>query len=217
MPRKRSNTAESDAPTEDVPAEDQVSEEQPAATADDGEASLELDRSLAAEKEASELREQLLRKQAEFENYRKRMSRDKDESVRYANSALLLELTAVIDDFERAIRSSEESRDFDTFHEGIVMIERQLVSTLEKKWGLAGFDSVGEPFDPEIHRAMAAEEREDFEESVVLEEFQKGYRLHDRVLRPAAVKVSAPPPSANGSEEEATDTADSDTSAVDED
>lgn len=144
------------------------------------------------ERESSELKDQYLRKQADFENYRRRMTRDKEDAVSYANQQLLLDLTSVIDDFERAIKSAEESRDYDAFHNGIVLIEKQLTSMLERKWGLKRFDAEGETFDPQKHEAVMSEPREDHEESTVLEDFQKGYMLHDRVLRSAKVKVSMP-------------------------
>ena len=89
------------------------------------------------EEENSHLKDQLLRKQADFENFRKRIYRDKEEAVKYANQMLLLDLVGVIDDFERAIVSSEESKDFSAFHEGIILIEKQLTSMLAKKWGLS--------------------------------------------------------------------------------
>lgn len=144
------------------------------------------------EAENTELKNQYLRKQADFENYRRRMTRDKEDAVSFANQQLLLDLTSVIDDFERAVKSADESRDYDAFHDGIVLIEKQLTSMLQRKWGLSRFDSEGEPFDPQKHEAVMTEPREDHEESVVLEDFQKGYMLHDRVLRSAKVKVSMP-------------------------
>ena len=144
------------------------------------------------EQELSALKDQYLRKQADFENFRKRMLREKEEAIAYANKQLLLDMVTVIDDFERAIQSAEESRDFDSFHDGIVLIEKQLVGMLERKWGLKRFDSAGEPFDPQRHEALMTEEVSGPDESVVLEDFQKGYLLHDRVLRSAKVKVSMP-------------------------
>lgn len=143
-------------------------------------------------KENSDLKEQLLRKQADFENFRKRLLREKEDSIKYANSNLLLDLVNVMDDFERAIRSSEESRDFDSFHSGVEMIEKQLVSLLERKYGLKRFESEGEPFDPEKHEAIAMEDSTEHGTMVVLEDFQKGYQLHDRVLRHSKVKVANP-------------------------
>jgi molecular chaperone GrpE len=144
------------------------------------------------EEESSDLKDQLLRKTADFENFRKRMFREREEGIKYANAALLTEVIAVIDDFERAIQSAGESRDFDSFHQGVELIEKRLVSMLEKNWGLKRFSSIGEEFDPDRHQAIALEESDRHEKAVVLEDYQKGYLLHDRVLRPAKVKVSKP-------------------------
>lgn len=144
------------------------------------------------EEELSELKNQYLRKQADFENFRKRMLREKEEFAQFANRQLMLDLIPIIDDFERAIKSAEESRDFDSFHDGIVLIEKQFTSMLERKWGLKRFDSDGEEFDPQKHEAVMTEEDPEHETSVVLEDYQKGYMLHDKVLRSAKVKVSMP-------------------------
>jgi len=145
------------------------------------------------EEENSTLKDQYLRKQADFENFRKRMTREKEDAVAYANKQLLLDLVTIIDDFERAIKSAEESKDFDGFHDGVAMIEKQFTGMLERKWGLKRFDSEGEEFDPQRHEAVTTEEVAEHEQSTVLEDYQKGYFLHDRVLRPAKVKVSLPP------------------------
>jgi molecular chaperone GrpE len=150
------------------------------------------DRIKELEEQVLSLKDQLLRKHADFENFKKRINKEKEDSIRYANQMILLDIIQVIDDFERAIKSSEESRDFDAFHSGIVLIESQLVSMLEKKWGLKRFDSLGEVFDPEKHQAIAMEENGSCEEPVVAEDYQKGYMFHERVLRPAKVKVSKP-------------------------
>lgn len=144
------------------------------------------------EQENSELKERYLRKQADFENYRKRMQREKEEFGAYANKQLLLDLVQVIDDFERAIESAKDSRDFDSFYEGIALIEKQMTSMLERKWGLRRFDSEGEEFDPQKHEAVTADQNGEHHEPVVVEDYQKGYMLHDRVLRSAKVKVSMP-------------------------
>ncbi len=146
------------------------------------------------QRELEDLREQLLRKSADFDNYRKRMQREKEEFASYANRELLLDLVPIIDDFERAIKSGEESQDFTAFHDGIVMIEKQFISMLERKWHLSRFESVGEEFDPQRHEAMLTEEVPGHEQSMVLEDYQKGYLLNERVLRPAKVKVSMPVP-----------------------
>lgn len=149
------------------------------------------ERVLKLEEENSALKDQYLRKQADFENFRKRMVREKEDAIRYANSVLLLDIVSIIDDFERAIKSAEDSEDFASFHSGIELIEKQFTGMLERKWGLVRFESEGEPFDPEKHEAISMEER-DTDTQIVLEDYQKGYMLHDRVLRHAKVKVSSP-------------------------
>jgi len=142
------------------------------------------------EAENTELKNQYLRKQADFENFRKRMMREKEESAQFNNQQLLLDLVSVIDDFERAIKSADDSRDYDAFHDGVVIIEKQLTGMLQRKWKLSRFDSAGETFDPQRHEAVATEERDDVPESTVLDEYQKGYTLNERVIRSAKVKVS---------------------------
>lgn len=172
--------------------------------APDGEpcASVE-DRIVGLEKEIADLKDKLLRKQADFENFRKRMLREREDAARYANASLLSDLIGLIDDFERAIRSAEESRDFGTFLQGISMIEKQFVEMLETRWGLKRFTSVGEGFDPSRHEAVLRVEGPAGSKPTVVEDYQKGYYLHERVLRPARVKVMVPPP--DGAAKESTD------------
>jgi molecular chaperone GrpE len=150
------------------------------------------------EEENSFLKDQLLRKQAEFENFRKRLIKEKEDSAKYANQMLLLDLTAIIDDFERAIKSADDSTDFTNFHNGIVLIEKQMVSMLERQWGIKRFEPKNEVFDPERHLAISVEESNDQNFTSVAEVFQKGYLFYDRVLRPAKVKVVKPSSQAAG-------------------
>lgn len=156
--------------------------------------------------QAAELNDQYLRKAADFENFRKRMNREKQEAIDFANQALLLDLITVIDDFDRAIKSAETSRDFASFYEGISMIEKRLSAQLENKWALKRFDSEGEAFDPNRHEAIQMEKAPGITEAVVAEDFIKGYCLKDRVIRCAKVKVlmpgggEAPPPGEAASE-----------------
>ncbi len=149
--------------------------------------------------ENSELKDQYLRKLADYENFRKRMFREKDEAVQFANSSLLHDLLGILDDFDRAVSSSEVSRDFQILHDGIVMVRNRMLSTLEGKYGLARYESSGVPFDPNIHEAVAMEHAP-VPEPVVSEEFQKGYKLNGRVLRAARVKVRMPDGSAGAPE-----------------
>jgi len=145
-----------------------------------------------------DLRDQLLRKTADFDNYRKRMNQEKQKAIDFANESLLLDIIPVIDDFERAIQSAETSEELKNLPagkvmlDGITMIEKQLVSKLENKWGLKRFNSAGEAFDPNKHEAMLMEKSPDIEEPVVQEDFIKGYMLKDRVIRTAKVKVLMP-------------------------
>jgi molecular chaperone GrpE len=150
--------ADTNQPVEEVLA-DESSDGTTGDTGENGEGdrTKQLEETIARlEEETSELKNQYLRKQADFENARRRMMRDKEDAVSFANQQLLLDLTSIIDDFERAIKSAEESRDYDAFHNGVVIIEKQLTSMLERKWGLSRFDSEGEPFDPQKHEAVPA-------------------------------------------------------------
>ncbi|MDR3343920.1 MAG: nucleotide exchange factor GrpE [Treponema sp.] len=144
------------------------------------------------EAQLAEASDQYLRKAAEFENFRKRMNREKQEAIDFANQSLLLDLIQIIDDFERAIKSADTSKDFTGFYEGVIMIEKRLSSQLEHKWGLKRFDSAGEGFDPNRHEALMMEKSGDITEPVVQEDLLKGYTLKDRVIRPAKVKVLMP-------------------------
>ncbi|MDR0303100.1 MAG: nucleotide exchange factor GrpE [Treponema sp.] len=144
------------------------------------------------EAQTAELRDQLLRKAAEFENFRKRMNQEKQSAIEYANQSLLLDIIPIIDDFERAIQAGEASSDMNAFLEGVKMIEKRLTGQLESKWGLKRFNSAGEPFDPNMHEALMMEKSPDVTEAVVQEDFSKGYLLKDRVIRAAKVKVLMP-------------------------
>ena len=140
----------------------------------------------------AELNDQYLRKAADFENFRKRMNREKQEITDFANQSLISDLLPVLDDFERAIKSAESSKDFASFYEGVIMIEKRLSSQLENKWGLRRFDSAGEPFDPNRHEALQMEKARGITEPVAKEDYVKGYLLKDRVIRFAKVKVLMP-------------------------
>ena len=147
----------------------------------------------ALKEEVSVLKDQYLRKLADDDNFRKRMRREVEDARKFANTALLGDLVAVLDDFDRAIGSSEHSRDFTVLHDGVSLIKRQFGQMLSNKYGLSAFDATGEVFDPNIHEALASEAG-DVEEATVAEAFLPGYRLHDRVIRSAKVKVLTPRP-----------------------
>ena len=165
------------------------------------------DRDLA--EEVAALQDQLLRKQADFENFRRRLHRDKDEAIRYANTEVLLDLADIIDGLERAIQTGEDA-DVASLRDGVSLIEKQLTGVLERKWGFCRFVSKGEPFDPERHQAIASEESGSHAVATVVEDYQRGYLLHDRVVRPARVKVAQPLSGSNydpaGTRDDAADT-----------
>ena len=146
------------------------------------------------EAEVAKWKNEYLRKMADFENYRKRMIKEKKDAIDYANETLLVDLIAVLDDFDRAIEAVEKYSNDSTkaFMEGFNMIRKQLYSTLQSKYSLLYYPSVGEKFDPNIHDAKASREDEGAKEEIVEKELIKGYKLHDRVIRVAQVETVKP-------------------------
>lgn len=143
----------------------------------------------ALRKQAEENHERYLRVQADFDNFRRRTRQEKEDFAKYAASKLLEQLVPVVDNFERALASSKETKDLDSLLKGLDMIFRQFDQVLEQE-GLKRMEAVGQPFNPEFHQAIQQVESEDHEEGIVVEEVQKGYLYKDKVLRPAMVKVS---------------------------
>lgn len=141
-----------------------------------------------------ELEDRYLRKAADFDNYRKRMIREKQEAIDYANGNLLLDLVQIIDDFDRAIEAAEKhaGEAAKAFMDGFTMIKKQMVSMLQNKYGLAYYPAAGEPFDPNIHEAVVMHESPDVTTAIIGEELQKGYKLKDRIIRHAKVSVLVP-------------------------
>ncbi|WP_067837087.1 nucleotide exchange factor GrpE [Amphibacillus sediminis] len=142
---------------------------------------------LEAEKE--EIYQKLLRIQAEYDNFRKRTQREKAADLKYKSQSLVTELLPVVDNFERALQTKPDSEQAQSFVEGIEMVYRQLQTALEKE-GVEVIETVGQPFDPNVHQAVLQVEDDSYESNTVVEEMQKGYRLKDRVIRPAMVKVN---------------------------
>jgi molecular chaperone GrpE len=133
--------------------------------------------------------DQMLRTIADFENSKKRAEREKEEFLKYAIEGMVKDLIPVVDNIERAIESTKESKDFDSLNEGIELIHKQLFDLLERR-GVTTIKAVGEPFDPTQHEAVMHVESDDVPENAVIEEFQRGYLLHNRVIRPPMVSVS---------------------------
>ena len=176
--------AETDkAETEDAQSEAAAeSEAEEAAAPDAEELKAEIE---ALKEEIAEKDDRHLRLQAEFDNFRRRTLREKDDLRQNATADLLGDLLPVLDNFDRALVHAEES----PVLEGIVMVQRQLMDILERA-GLSKAGEVGEAFDPKFHDAIMQEEREGTEAGVILEVLQPGYKLHDKLLRAAMVKVS---------------------------
>lgn len=133
--------------------------------------------------------EKVLRIQADYDNFRRRTRQEKEEFAKYASAKLLEELIPVVDNFERALAAGKETNDYDSLYKGLEMTFRQMDQVLRQE-GLEPMDSVGKPFNPDFHQAIMQVESEDYEEGIVVEEVQKGYKLKEKVLRPAMVKVS---------------------------
>ena len=140
---------------------------------------------------AEEHRDRYLRGAAEFDNARKRAAREREEYTRYANEALLRELLPVLDNFERALQAAR-SEPAAAVTAGVELIQRELLRVLEK-FGVTSFTSVGQPFDPERHEAIARVPAEGSPEGTVVDETARGYLLNGRVLRPAMVTVASSP------------------------
>ena len=143
--------------------------------------------------EKASLYDKLLRGQAEFENYRKRVERERSELYQRGRDDVLLQFLPVVDNFERALSSLETSEgDEEALRHGVELIHKQFKDALSK-FGLEAVDAVGQVFDPHVHEAVTTEATDKHEENTVIEEFQRGYRIGDRLLRPAKVKVASSP------------------------
>ena len=151
-------------------------------------AALSADRErLTAEK--AELQEQLLRRQADFENFRRRAERDRSEFLQFAGMELVRELLPVLDDFSRALKVEGASAEY---ARGIELIYNRLYDSL-KKMGLEPIDTTGQKFDPNLHQAVDRVETDDEEDHQILEEYQRGYKFKGKLLRPSMVKVAVRP------------------------
>lgn len=143
-------------------------------------------------KESKEHYDRLLRMAADFENYKKRSAKEKEDWAKFANEDLIKGILPFIDNLERAVNHAQKVNNTGVLIEGVRLTLQQLLQSLNK-FGLSSFESVGKPFDPAVHEAMLVVETDQYEPNQVMEEFQKGYLLNDRLLRPATVSVSKPP------------------------
>ncbi|MBI3378391.1 MAG: nucleotide exchange factor GrpE [Nitrospirae bacterium] len=145
------------------------------------------------EEELGKEKDRYLRLYAEFDNYKKRVARDKEELIKYGNESLLYELLSVIDNLEMAMKHSSNNTASATggggLAQGVEITLKEFLRVIDK-FGLSPIDASGKMFDPSLHHAMTQVERDDIDENMVVEEFRKGYMFREKVLRPSLVAVS---------------------------
>lgn len=145
------------------------------------------------EKQKDEARknyDQYLRALADADNTRKRMQREKDEYIKFSTLPLIKKLLPVVDDLERAIQAAGSTQDYEVLSKGVEMINRRLQDIIRGQEVIA-IETQGQIFDPQFHQALVVEASAEHEENTILEEMQKGYIMHGRVIRPSLVKVSS--------------------------
>jgi molecular chaperone GrpE len=136
-------------------------------------------------------RDLALRSQADFENYKKRAAREKEDAVKYANSSLLQRLVSILDNFELGLAAAKTESEHSPIYSGMVLVQKQLNDLLEEN-GLQAIEAEGKKFDPNLHEAIAHEPSESAE-GTVIRQARRGYQFKDRLLRPARVVVSSGP------------------------
>jgi molecular chaperone GrpE len=178
--------------------EEQLAQEEP--DADDVEDSVEIDKAeetpvseeenepVKLKQELAALQDRFTRLAAEFDNYKKRTTREFANLIKSANEQLIIDLLEVLDNFDRAFASKEQGAELEAYDKGIRLVYNRLMDTLSRA-GLKRFESVGERFDPNLHDAMLQVEDDDSEPDTIAQEFQPGYYLNDKVIRHAKVGV----------------------------
>jgi molecular chaperone GrpE len=144
----------------------------------------------ALEEENRQLKDKNLRLVAELANTRQRAERERSEALRYAEAEFAKELLIVLDDLERTRQSIDESSDAQSVAEGLRLVQDQFLKALASR-KVAPIKAAGEPFDPDFHEAMMQQPSEEYPAGTVMQELQRGYKMHDRVIRPARVIVSS--------------------------
>lgn len=149
----------------------------------------EVDELTLLKQQLEEEQDRTVRLRADFENYKRRVQKDKEADYKYRAQSLLSDLLPVLDNLERALAVEATSEEAISLTKGVDMVYRSLVAAVEKE-GLESVESEGKPFDPNLHHAVMQEKDENQDSGIVLQELQKGYKLKDRILRPAMVKVN---------------------------
>ncbi|MHB0999490.1 MAG: nucleotide exchange factor GrpE [Armatimonadota bacterium] len=148
-----------------------------------------LDRCKAAEERADAEHENFLRTLADFNNFRRRSKEELDQARKYGIEGLVVRLLPILDNFERALKAADEIKDFNALHGGVVLILKQLSDVLERE-GVKTIETKDQIFDPNIHEAVMREDTDEYPDGAIIEEFQKGFMLGDRVVRASMVKVA---------------------------
>ncbi|MBO0707380.1 MAG: nucleotide exchange factor GrpE [Candidatus Dormibacteraeota bacterium] len=182
---RRKDLPEDEAPGTAADSENDPVDEQPA------EAAAEAEAILHAEELIEEANNRHLRLAADFDNFKKRVRQERLELLQYASASLAERMLPVLDDFERVLEHAPEGVD-SNWLKGVRMTVQKLQDALQSV-GVETIESVGAPFDPKLHEAIGTEESADQPEDTVVKELRRGYRIHDRVLRPALVSVARTP------------------------
>ncbi len=175
---------------EQQPAEEVKAEEEKELTAEEKIAALEKEIE-SLKNDNAQLKDDVLRRAADFENYRKRSIQEKQDAYDYANTNLLKDLLESLDNFDRTVEAAASATDAKTIADGVTMINKSLISMLENKYNLVSYGTAGDAFDPDIHEAIGKAD-EDVPEPVLKAVYLKGYKLKNRVIRHAKVMVSMP-------------------------
>ena len=188
------NQTEEKATSQEETADSQAADaaEKPADAADEKKEQTPEERIAALEKENADLKDQLLRRAADFDNYRKRMMKEKQDTYDYANAGLLADLLDSLDNFDRTIDAAKDAKDAKAIADGIKMINKNLVKMLEDKYGLTGYGKEGDEFNPDEHEAIGRMEDEKAKKETLAQVYLKGYKLKDKVIRHAKVMVKVP-------------------------
>jgi molecular chaperone GrpE len=180
-----------------IPVTDPAADEQKPAAAQNEESAATSTETTAPEDDSDGLQADLdrfrdlaLRSQADFENYKKRAAREKEEAIKYANSSLLEKLIAIVDNFELGLEAARAEGEKSPIFSGMSMVFKQLMDFLADS-GLQPINATGEKFDPNLHEAIAHEPSNEFPEGTVIRQTRRGYKMKDRLLRPSSVVVSS--------------------------
>jgi molecular chaperone GrpE len=176
------------------PEEQNPRDENQAAAEEVARAEADLAKAMA---ELEDLRQTLLRRQADFDNYRKRIERERGEESRHTTARVIEKLVPIVDGFEHALAAHREA-EYENYRKGFELIYKQLLDSLAKL-GAERLDPLGRPFDPHLHQAVDRTESSEHADGTILEVFQPGYLFHGRVLRPAMVRVAVQPTAASKS------------------